>query len=290
MNSLLERESFHKYLQELTLFDDEFMVKVFEDQRCVELLLSIILDKEIKVLQHSSQLGVFNLQGKSIRIDVLAKDEEDRFYSIEVQRDSRGAIPKRARYVSSLMDANTVIKGERYKDLPETFVIFITEKDVLRGILPLYHIERTIKENGRQFNDQAHIIYVNGRNNEDTELGKLMHDFRSHKTLEMNYEVLKERIGLFKETKEGAIAMSEYLQNLINENRLEASIEGRILGQAEGQKDARYEIVIEIFKEEYPNESTSIFDNCSLEQLKKITSMLIKKVPLKEIKDNILLG
>ena len=156
------------------------------------------------------------------------------------------------------------------------------------GEHPLYHIERTIKENGRQFNDQAHIIYVNGRNNEDTELGKLMHDFRSHKTSEMNYEVLKERIGLFKETKEGARTMSEYLQNLINENRLEASIEGRILGQAEGQKDARYEIVIEIFKEEYPNESTSIFDNCSLEQLKKITSMLIKKTPLQEIKDYIL--
>ena len=46
--------------------------------------------------------------------------------------------------------------------MPETYIIFITSNDVLKGGLPIYTIERTIQETGALFKDKAHIVYVNG--------------------------------------------------------------------------------------------------------------------------------
>ena len=68
--------------------------------------------------------------------------------------------------------------SEDFNDLPETYVIFITENDVIGGNQPIYTIERQIINMGQPFNDGEHIIYVNGANKDSvTKLGKLMHDF-----------------------------------------------------------------------------------------------------------------
>lgn len=74
------------------------------------------------------------------------------------------------------MDANAILSGEDTELIPETYVIFITENDVLEGNFPIYHIDRTIKENGKLFDDKAHIIYVNGEIKGDAPLGRLMQD------------------------------------------------------------------------------------------------------------------
>lgn len=61
--------------------------------------------------------------------------------------------------------------------MKDNYVIFITEHDVLKGNLPLYTIDRFIKENGEAFNDGSHIIYVNASHRDaSTALGRLMHD------------------------------------------------------------------------------------------------------------------
>ena len=62
---------------------------------------------------------------------------KNRAYNVEVQRSDSGAVAKRARYNSSLLDANLTRKGDAYDALNETYVIFITENDVLRGGLIL---------------------------------------------------------------------------------------------------------------------------------------------------------
>ena len=37
--------------------------------------------------------------------------------------------------------------------------------------LPIYHADRKIEEVSENFKDEAHIIYVNSKKQEDTELG-----------------------------------------------------------------------------------------------------------------------
>ena len=140
------------------------MTKVFEDIQCAELLLRIILnDESINVLEVHSQRGIKNLQGRSVRLDILAIDSHDRVFNVEVQRSDKGAGAKRARYNSALIDANVTEPGDLYEALNETFVIFITENDVMKADLPIYHIDRVVKETGKLFKDEAHIIYVNSQ-------------------------------------------------------------------------------------------------------------------------------
>ena len=39
-------------------------------------------------------------------------------------------------------------------------MIFITENDVLKAGLPIYHVDRIIQETGEPFGDEAHIILI----------------------------------------------------------------------------------------------------------------------------------
>lgn len=111
---------------------------------------------------------------------------------IEVQRADEGTDEKRARYYSSILDANILLPRQNFKDLPETYVIFITEHDVLKCGLPLYHINRLIKENGMTFCDESNIIYVNEEYRSENEIGKLMHDFSCNNPEEMAISLLQD--------------------------------------------------------------------------------------------------
>ena len=159
--------------------DDDFMTKCFEENiEAIELVLHIILNKpDIRVDKIVTQYSLKNIKGRSLRLDIYAVDSSDKKYNIEIQRSDRGAGAKRARYNSSLIDCDIVPSGVSVENLAETYVIFITENDVLGKNKPIYHIDRYIRESEEYFNDGSHIIYVNASYKDDTELGKLMHDF-----------------------------------------------------------------------------------------------------------------
>ena len=94
-------------IRDFRLMDDNFMSKVFEDKPCAEFLLRIILNRDdLKVKEVHGQHDLNNIQGRSVRLDILAVDHENRAYNVEVQRSDSGAVAKRARYNSSIIDAN----------------------------------------------------------------------------------------------------------------------------------------------------------------------------------------
>lgn len=211
-------------IRDFRLMDDNFMSKVFEDKPCAEFLLQIILNRDdLKVKEVHGQHDLNNIQGRSVRLDILAVDHENRAYNVEVQRSDSGAVAKRARYNSSLLDANLTQKGDAYDALNETYVIFITENDVLRGGLPIYHINRIIEEMGKSFGDEAHIIYVNSQIKDDTALGKLMHDFTCTNPDDMNYPVLAQRVRYFKEDTKGVATMCRAFEEVREEAAREAA-------------------------------------------------------------------
>ena len=215
-----------KRLQNFRLLDDDFMTKVFEDEKCAEFLLQIILERDdLIVVRSTSQYSIKNLQGRSVRLDILAVDREKHVYNIEVQRSDKGAGVKRARYNSSILDANLTQPGDQYENLNETYVIFITENDALKRKLPIYHIDRVIRETGEVFEDESHIIYVNSKVQDDTALGKLMHDFSCKKAENMYYKVLADRVHYFKEDEEGVAIMCRAMEEMRNEAVRKRNIE-----------------------------------------------------------------
>ena len=131
-----------------------------------------------------------NMLGHSVRLDIHAVDSAEKKYNIEIQREDKGAGSKRARYNSSVMDANSLKSGADFDDLPETYVIFITENDVMGGSEPIYHVDRIVKETGKPFDDEAHIIYVNGAYRDELPLAMLIHDFACTNPADMHYKIL----------------------------------------------------------------------------------------------------
>lgn len=202
-------------IENFRLMDDTFMSKVFEDKACAELLLRVILNRDdLTVVKVVSQFELKNLQGRSARLDIYAVDKHGKQYDVEVQRSDDGAAPRRARYNSSLLDANLLNPGDKFDELPESYIIFITEHDVLKGGKPLYTVNRTISELDHAiFTDGSHIIYVNGEIRDGTALGELMQDFFCKDPREMHYKVLSDRAGYFKKDKEGVDTMCKLVED-----------------------------------------------------------------------------
>ena len=104
--------------------------------------------------------------------------------------------------------------------LPETFVIFITENDVIGKKKPLYRIERKIEETGEAFDDGEHIVYVNGADKDaSTALGRLMHDFFCTDPDDMHYKELADKVRYFKEDEEGVAAMCKVMEDMREETK-----------------------------------------------------------------------
>lgn len=217
-------------LRGLRLIDDDFLTKCFDSSpECVELVLQIVLGKpDIKVLDVATQVHVANLLHRSVYLDVLATDSNGSELNIEIQRNDKGAAAKRARFHSSMLDVKFLEKGENFDKLKETYVIFITEHDVLGKNLPIYTIERHIEETGEKFNDGSHILYVNGQYREADPLGTLMEDFFCTSPKDMHYPVLAERTKFFKENKEGVAIMCKVMEDMRNESLQEGLREGEI--------------------------------------------------------------
>ncbi len=97
----------------------------------------------------------------SLTIDIYAVDGDGKIYDIEVQRASSGADVHRARFhfYASMIDTKMLKAGQEFKEIHDSYVIFITAKDVMGAGLSLYHVDRVIQETGVYFGDGSHIIY-----------------------------------------------------------------------------------------------------------------------------------
>ena len=220
-----------KRIKALRLIDDDFMSIFFDGYKeGAQLLLNVFLNRnDIEVSDVRTQKEMKNLEGRSVWLDIYATDGTGNKHDIEIQRDNRGANPKRARYHSSMVDADMLKEGEDFTDLRENYVIFITENDVIGMDEPIYHIDSMIRESNVQFEDGRHIIYVNGAiRNKDTALGKLMHDFYSTDAKDMFFQELSNRVRQYKETEKGVDTMCEILDEMRNDVRTETRVENAL--------------------------------------------------------------
>ena len=161
--------------------------------------------------------------------------------NIEVQRQRKGAIPQRARFYSSLLDVSTLKKGQKFHELRDNFVIFITEHDYFGEQLPVYHIARVVKETGKDLKDGSFIIYVNGDCRDNSPIGKLMHDFACTKAQNMLYNELAEVVKYYKETAEGQEFMCQIIDRMCKKERAAGRKEGERRGLSKGLSKGREE-------------------------------------------------
>ena len=230
-------ERYKGILKNLTIMNDMFMRNVLKKRECTEYILQVIMEKkDLKVIDQILQEDYKNLQGRSAILDCVARDAEGRQMDVEIQQDKEGASPKRARYHSGLMDMNTLNPGQDFEALPESYVIFITRDDALGYDLPIYHVDRRIAELNEDFKDEAHIIYVNAKKQENTELGRLMHDLHCKRAEDMHSRVLAARVYELKETQEGVDQMCCELDQIYSEGERNGEERGFKRGEERGLK------------------------------------------------------
>lgn len=177
-------------LRDLRPIDDDFMRCLFKDNiPLVELVLRVITDKPDLVVT-----------------------------SCETQKEEKGADPHRARYHSSVMDVENLHSGQEFKDLPDTYTIFITEKDFYGMDEPVYQIERINLAIGKPFEDGEHILYVNGEYRGESRIGKLMHDFNCTRADDMHFELMADRTRYLKENPRGVSEMCRIMEDMRNES------------------------------------------------------------------------
>ncbi len=190
-----------------------------------------------------------NPLGRSVILDVHASEKNEEF-DIEIQRSNSGASPERTRYHISIMDTSSLSEQEDFTNLPTVYVIFITKEDIFGAGEPIYHIDKVVRETKGEFNDRAHVIYVNGSYKDtSTELGRLIHDLNCPEPDKFYNKILENRVAEVKNSREGVVIMFEYFKEHADEFR------------EEGREEGREEFIINMYKKNY-----------TLEQIADVTS------------------
>ncbi len=233
------------YIESLTIMDNEFMARFFDGQNdCVQYLIRTVLGRDdLEVTSCRTLFDLPSLTGRSVQLDVHATDGEDRLYDIEIQRDLRGATPRRARLYASYLDTDALTRGERHDALPDAYVIFLIEGDVLGEGRPLYTVERRVLESDRPFGDGSRIVFVDAsvagqRRCAGTPLGDLIHDIRCPDPDRMCSTLYAERARYLKGSRREALAMNEYKERILRQAREEGLARGLEKGREEGARSA----------------------------------------------------
>ena len=213
-NEVSQESEIKQVIRSLCMMNNRFMNFMLDDNKeAAQVFLRVILgDDKIKVRNVRIQSFIQNIYGHSSQLDILAQDSKGRYFNVEVQRSDEGAPARRARFYSSILDTHFLQPSKLYEELPDTYVIFITENDVLNDNLPMYNIRRRIDENAKCFEDGSHIIYVNSQRRDDTALGKLMQDLYCTEPKNLHYHEFAERMEFLKYSKEGEEKMTDVIE------------------------------------------------------------------------------
>ena len=137
--------------KEINLSDFALFLSVMRHKKAYQNVLSIIMEEqELRLVQVHVEEVILNQSGKrAIRLDARAWDEKGRSFAAEMQNDtSQDDMRRRARYYQSLLDTPILKAGRetKYKELPVTVIIFITQEDIFNRDLAKYTFREQCKE------------------------------------------------------------------------------------------------------------------------------------------------
>ena len=128
-------------------------------------LLEILLEMEIdKIQMYQEETIDIDFQSKGIRMDVYAKNSTQAF-NVEMQSTDTRELPERARYYQSTIDVDCLKSGQQYKDLKDTYIIFICIEDIFGQGLAKYSFENICQEaKDLKLNDRSYKYFFIAQN------------------------------------------------------------------------------------------------------------------------------
>ena len=151
----------------INLSDFALFLSVMKNPKAYRNTLSIILnDPDIRLKEVKVEQVILNKSGKrAIRLDAWALSEDERQFNIEMENHSTNdSVPKRARYYQGLIDTPILKSGKKtkYRQLPSTVIIFITQEDIFKKDRAMYTFVEKCKEiNELELEDGTTKIFLN---------------------------------------------------------------------------------------------------------------------------------
>ncbi|MCR5357151.1 MAG: Rpn family recombination-promoting nuclease/putative transposase [Lachnospiraceae bacterium] len=151
-------------------FRDDFMFgKIMEDPGLCREVLERLLGRRIGELTEVQTQREFRytVDGKPIRLDVYNEDSEGTVYDTEMENLGHKKVedhqlPKRSRYYQGAIDIDYMDKGNSYKRLPESNVMFICTFDPFGHGLPRYTFRERCDEKAEvTLNDGSLKVFYN---------------------------------------------------------------------------------------------------------------------------------
>ncbi|MFG6356412.1 MAG: Rpn family recombination-promoting nuclease/putative transposase [Acetatifactor sp.] len=222
--------------EELGISNDFLFGKIMQDpELCKELLKRILPDLEIERIEYPELQKSINLDmdARSIRLDVYVKDDKEVVYDIEMQVSNTKELPKRSRYYQGMIDLQLIDKGQHYKRLNRSYIIFICPFDLYGKGRHIYTFENMCKEDNSIFmGDEAVKIFLNAAgtmNDVSSELKAFLDYVVGQKSRDSFVERLEEAVEEAKKNREWR---HEYMTLLVRDQ--ENVEKGREEGREEG--------------------------------------------------------
>ena len=207
-------------VKKLVPMDDVMFQKICEDKAVCQELISAILAEPVMVESVVSQDSILNLQGRSVRLDCLCRLSDGTYVNVEVQKADDDDHEARVWYNAALVTANETPKSVKFRDVAQVIVIYITRFDIFQGDLPIYHVDRAIRELEQKRTNWFSEIYVNAAvKKHDSELNasvsELMDLFTDRDTFNYEkYPLFSTRKNTFTNTAKGEAEMCEKVEAL----------------------------------------------------------------------------
>ena len=235
-----DKKNFEKYAKLLNPIDDLMFCKMAEHKEfCEEILRVILEDDGLTVVEAIPQWQGKNLSGRSVVLDAKCVTGDGRQINIEVQKADDDNHLKRARYNAAVLTTNISETGKRFEFIPDVCIVFISKFDIFDSGLPLYHIDKVVRETGQVIEDGLTEIFVNTVNYDGSKPSRLMKLFTENDAYSNDeFPVTSELKSRLKSSEGGSRAMNEILEKLISDEKRESEKRGReegiMLGKEEG--------------------------------------------------------
>lgn len=157
--------------EELSISNDFLFGKIMQNpELCGELLQRILPELKIDRIEYPKlQKSIKqDIDARSVRLDVYVKDNKNTVYDIEMQVSDTKELPERSRYYQGMIDLQLMDKGQFYKKLNRSYIIFICPFDAYGKGRHIYTFENICKEDKSiSMGDGAVKIFLNANGTQD---------------------------------------------------------------------------------------------------------------------------
>ena len=243
-----------KSFDDLTIADDFMFCKVMQNEDICKEFLEMVLANEIgKIAYLSPQNTVAaGIEAKTVRLDLLVKDEAGKSYDVEMQVSNEHNIPKRMRYYQAAIDIAFLDKSSHYKALNDCYIIFVCLFDARGKDKPLYTFENICIEDGQTpLRDGTKKVIINAeafRKAEDKELKGFL-EYVKTGTANTEYtgriETMIQTVKNNEQARQKYRFMSGFEMDAREEGRSEGLEQGIAQGIQQGFADGSYQKALE---------------------------------------------